>query len=147
MFNLKMAQKPQWTTCSVDSVSDGDIIGIAADFDREQLSFLLIMSQTQRDISSFVVGKFLFWVRISGSDNLVHLILAKELWLALRQQKCRARQTSRQLLRQGGFSPCVRKTCPTLQSLMARRILIPPCTLGIHQLNQLHLWIFHQIDM
>jgi len=60
---------------AVDSVSDGDIIGIAADFDSGTVEFFINnASQTQRDISSFVgVGKFFaFGAYLSGSDNLVH---------------------------------------------------------------------------
>ena len=63
------------TVSAVDSVSDGDIIGIAADFDSGTVEFFINnASQTQRDISSFVgVGKFFaFGAYISGSDNLVH---------------------------------------------------------------------------
>ena len=62
------------TVSAVDTVSDGDIIGIALDLDSGTIEFFINnSSQTQRDISSFTgSGKFFgFGVYISGTDNLV----------------------------------------------------------------------------
>ena len=59
---------------AVDTVSDGDIIGIALDLDSGTIEFFINnSSQTQRDISSFTgSGKFFgFGVYLSGTDNLV----------------------------------------------------------------------------
>ena len=62
------------TVSAVDTVSDGDIIGIALDLDSGTIEFFINnSSQTQRDISSFTgSGKFFsFGVYVSGTDNLV----------------------------------------------------------------------------
>ena len=59
---------------AVDTVSDGDIIGIALDLDSGTIEFFINnSSQTQRDISSFTgSGKFFsFGAYLSGTDNLV----------------------------------------------------------------------------